>query len=144
MKKKNKKGSNFFRIMRVLTIFVMGLFVAVVIALSQINLETLRGDVLAVLQDATGVPVEIDGSVSWKLSLRPQIELNEVRVPNADWANHKDAFSAKKIDVTLDLISLFQNRPTIQNIKIKNFAKFRYIRNIPLNNEINRCFTFSF
>ncbi len=118
MKKKNKKGSNFFRIMRVLTIFVMGLFVAVVIALSQINLETLRGDVLAVLQDATGVPVEIDGSVSWKLSLRPQIELNEVRVPNADWANHKDAFSAKKIDVTLDLISLFQNRPTIQNIKI--------------------------
>ena len=96
----------------------MGLVVAVIIALSQINLETLRGDVLEILRDSTGLPVEIDGSVSWKLSLRPQIELNKVRVPNADWAKHKDAFSAEKIDVTLDLISLFRDRPTIQNVKV--------------------------
>lgn len=119
MVKKNKKKKNiFFSISRVLVIFIMGLLVAFVIALSQINLETLRGNVLAVLQDATGLPVEIDGGVSWKLSLRPQIELNKVRVPNADWAKHKDAFAAEKIDVTLNLISLFQDRPTIQNVKI--------------------------
>ena len=115
--KKQKKGS-FFKIMRVLVLFVMGLVVAVVVALSQINLESLRSSVLTVLQDATGLPVEIDGAVSWKLSLRPQIELNRVRVPNADWAHHENAFSAAKIDVTLDLISLFRDRPTIQNIKI--------------------------
>lgn len=115
--KKQKKGS-FFKIMRVLVLFVMGLVVAVVVALSQINLESLRSSVLTVLQDATGLPVEIDGAVSWKLSLRPQIELNQVRVPNADWAHHENAFSAAKIDVTLDLISLFRDRPTIQNIKI--------------------------
>ena len=113
-----KKRSIFFAIMRVMVLFIMGLVVAVVIALSQINLETLRGNVLAVLRDATGLPVEIDGAVSWKLSLRPQIELNQVRIPNADWASHDDAFSAKKIDVTLDLISLFQDRPTIQDIKV--------------------------
>ena len=91
MVKKKKKQSTFLKIMRVLVLFVLGLVVAVVIALSQINLETLRGSVLSVLQDATGLPVEIDGTVSWKLSLRPQIELNQVRVPNADWANHDDA-----------------------------------------------------
>ena len=117
VKTKKKKGT-FFKIMRVLVLFIMGLIVAVVIALSQINLETLRGSVLAVLQDATGLPVQIDGAVSWKLSLRPQIELNQVRVPNAQWATHDNAFSADKIDVTLDLISLFQDRPTIQSIKI--------------------------
>lgn len=116
--KKKKKEKSFFKIMRVLTLFVMGMVVAVIIALSQIDLENLRGDVLAVLQDATGLPVEIDGAVSWKLSLRPQIELNKVRVPNADWAKHDYAFSAEKIDVTLDLFSLFQARPTIQNIKV--------------------------
>ena len=76
MVKKKKKQSTFLKIMRVLVLFVLGLVVAVVIALSQINLETLRGSVLSVLQDATGLPVEIDGTVSWKLSLRPQIELN--------------------------------------------------------------------
>ncbi len=117
MVKKKRKGS-FFKIMRVLVLFIMGLVVAVVIALSQINLEALRGSVLTVLRDATGLPVEIDGAVSWKLSLRPQIELNQVRVPNAEWARHENAFSAEKIDVTLDLISLFQDRPTIQNVKV--------------------------
>ena len=96
VKTKKKKGT-FFKIMRVLVLFIMGLIVAVVIALSQINLETLRGSVLAVLQDATGLPVQIDGAVSWKLSLRPQIELNQVRVPNAQWATHDNAFSADKI-----------------------------------------------
>ncbi len=118
MIRKKKKEKNFFKVMRILTLFVMGLVVAIIIALSQINLEALRGDVLAILQDSTGLPVEIDGAVSWKLSLRPQIELNKVRVPNADWAKHKYAFSAEKIDVTLDLISLFRDRPTIQNVKI--------------------------
>lgn len=118
MVKKKKKEKTFFKVMRIITLFVMGLLVAVVIALSQINLEALRGDVLAILQESTGLPVEIDGAVSWKLSLRPQIELNKVRVPNAEWAKHKDAFSAEKIDVTLDLISLFQDRPTIQNVKV--------------------------
>ncbi len=113
-----KKRSIFFAIMRVMALFIMGLVVAVIIALSQINLETLRGNVLAVLRDATGLPVEIDGAVSWKLSLRPVIELNQVRIPNAEWASHDDAFSAKKIDVKLDLISLFQDRPTIQDIKV--------------------------
>ena len=124
MVKKKKKSGTFFKIMRVLVLFVMGLVVAVLIALSQINLESLRGSVLTVLREATGLPVEIDGVVSWKLSLRPQIELNGVRVPNADWAHHKDAFNAERVDVTLDLVSLFRDRPTIQSITIHDANVF--------------------
>lgn len=112
------RRSIFFTIMRIFGLFFMGLVVAVVIALSQINLESLRGSVLGLLQDAVGMPVEIDGAVSWKFSLRPRVELNQVRVPNADWAKHKYAFSAEKIDVSLNLLSLFRDRPTIQHIKI--------------------------
>ncbi len=115
-----KKKNVFFIIARIVVLFIMGLIVAAIIALSQINLDTLRGDIINILKDATGLPVQIDGGVSWKFSLRPQIELNEVRVANAEWAKHKDAFSAEKIDVTLNLISLFRDRPTIQNIKIYN------------------------
>ncbi len=107
-----------FSVVRIIGLFVMGLLVAVAIALSQVNIETLRGDILNILRDATDMPVEIDGAVSWKFSLRPSIELNKVRVPNAEWAHHKYAFSAEKIDVTLNLLSLFRNRPTIQNVKI--------------------------
>ncbi len=113
-----RRKSSFFVISRIIVLFFMGLAVAFVVALSQVNLETLRGNVLAILRDATGLSVEIDGDVSWKFSLRPQVELNKVRVPNADWAKADYAFSAEKIDVTINLISLFQSRPTIQNVKI--------------------------
>ena len=105
-------------IARILGLFVLGLVVAIVVTFSRINLETLRGDLLAILQDATGMPVEIDGAVSWKFSLRPRVELNQVRVANESWATNKYAFSADKIDVRLNLISLFQDKPTIQNVRV--------------------------
>ena len=105
-------------VLRIIGLFVMGLIIALFVALSQVKLETLRGDVLSILRDATGLPVEIDGAVSWKFSLRPRIELNQVRVLNASWAKEKYAFSAEKIDVRLNLLSLFRDRPTIQNVRI--------------------------
>lgn len=108
--------------LRVCSLFFLGLFVAVIIALSQVNLESLRGNVLSVLQNATGYPVQIDGVVSWKFSLRPRIELNQVRVANAEWAKEKYGFSAERMDVTLDLISLLRNRPTIKNVKLYDTA----------------------
>lgn len=108
----------FFTIARIVSVFFMGLVVAIFIALSQVNLDTLRSDVQDILSDAVGMPVEIDGRVSWKFSLRPRVELNKVRIKNADWASEKYAFSAAHIDVTLDLISLLHDRPTIKNVKI--------------------------
>lgn len=96
----------------------MGLVVAIFIALSQVNLDTLRSNVQNILADAVGMPVEIDGRVSWKFSLRPRVELNQVRIKNADWASEKYAFTAAHIDVSLDLISVLQDRPTIRNVKI--------------------------
>ncbi len=93
---------------------------AFVIALSQVNLETLRSDVLGILRGATGLDIEIEGAVSWKFSLRPRIELHQVRVRNAEWARHEYAFSAETIDVTLDLLSLMRDRPTIKNVKIND------------------------
>ncbi|MFQ6702607.1 MAG: AsmA family protein [Alphaproteobacteria bacterium] len=112
------RKSIFFPIVRILGLFVIGLVIAIVVAFSQINLESLRGNLLTILRDATGMPVEIDGAVSWKFSLRPRVELNQVRIANESWAKNKYAFSAEKIDVRLNLISLFRDRPTIQNVKV--------------------------
>lgn len=114
----------FFTITRIIAVFFMGLVVALVIALSQLNLETLRGDLVTVLRNATGLPIEIDGSVSWKFSLRPRVELNDVRVPNAAWAHNPDGFTARRIDVRLNLVSLFRDRPTIQYVKVHDAAIF--------------------
>ena len=108
--------------LRLIGLFFMGLVVAIIIALSQVNLETLRGNVLSILQNSTGYPVQIDGIVSWKFSLRPRIELNQVRIANAEWAKEKYGFAAERMDVTLDLVSLLRNRPTIRSVKLYDTA----------------------
>ena len=108
--------------LRLISLFFLGLVVAIIIALSKVNLETLRGHVLTVLQNATGYPVQIDGVVSWKFSLRPRIELNQVRIANASWAKEKYGFASERMDVTLDLISLLRNRPTIRSVKLYDTA----------------------
>ena len=105
-------------LIRIVFLFLMGLAVSVVIALSQINLETLRGNILSVMRDTLNLPIEIDGNMSWRFSLRPEIEFNSVRIPNADWAKNKNLFVANKIDVRLDLISLLRAKPVIRYIKI--------------------------
>lgn len=104
--------------LRMVSLFFLGLIVAVIIALSQVSLESLRGHVLGALRTATGYPVQIDGVVSWKFSLRPRIELNQVRIANASWAKEKFGFSAERMDVTLDLVSLLRNRPTIRSVSL--------------------------
>ncbi len=118
MKIMKKRKSKILATFRILGLFVVGLAVAIAVTLSQINLESIRKSVLTVLTEAVGVPVEIDGAVSWRFSLRPHIELNEVRIANPEWAKAKYAFTAEKIDVSLNLISLFRDRPTIQNVKV--------------------------
>lgn len=122
-------------LLRIIAFFFMGLIVAIGIALSQVNLESLRGNILSVLRDATNMQVEIDGKISWHFSLRPEIELNNVRIPNADWAKNKNMFSAKKIDVRLDLLSLFKSHPVIRNIKVHD-AKIVIERNEQGDNSV--------
>lgn len=105
-------------VLRTIFLFFMGLIVAFIVALHQIDLENLRGNILGVLRDTTNLPIEIDGNISWHFSLRPEIELNDLRVPNADWAKNKNLFSASKVDVRMDLFSLFKSKPVIRYIKI--------------------------
>lgn len=105
-------------LLRMIALFFMGLIVAVIIALNQVNLESLRGNILSVLRETTNMQIEIDGNMSWNFSLRPTIELTNVRIPNAEWAKNKNLFFAKKIIVRMDLFSVFSSHPVIRNIKV--------------------------
>lgn len=115
-------------LLRGIFLAVMGLIAAIIITLQQMNLESLRGNVLSMLRESTNMNIEIDGKISWKFSLHPEIELNSIRIPNAEWAKEKDLFYAKKIDVRMDLFSLFKKRPAIRNIKVRD-AKINLEKN---------------
>ena len=123
--KKIKTKNKFFVIGRIIFLFVMVMAIALVVAISKMDMDTLRGNILGVLRNATGMPVEISGDVSWKLSLRPRVTMRDVSIPNpVQTSKHKDMFRANSIEVGLDLLSLFTSRPTIQRVYVNDAEVF--------------------
>ena len=118
------RKQKFFIIARVVFLFFAVLALAVVVALSQIDMNNLRGSLLGVLRSSTNMPIEIDGDVSWKFSLRPHVTMNKIRIPNEKNKKHKNLFEASSIEVRLDLFSLFSNRPTIRNVRVNDAKVF--------------------
>ncbi len=115
-----KKKRKFFVFARAIFLFFAVLIVAVVAALSKMDMNVLRKNLLEVLRTSTGLQIEIMGDVSWKLSLRPRVTMRNVTVPNVAGAKHKNLLEAETIEVNLDLISLFSNRPTIQRVRVND------------------------
>ena len=109
---------------RVVFLFITALIIAVIVSLSQIDMNNLRDTVVGVLRDSTGLPVEINGDISWRLSLRPQVTLRNIAVPNKSGAKHKNLIEVDTIGVRLDLISLFRSRPTIQRIRANDIKVY--------------------
>ncbi|MBP5485513.1 MAG: AsmA family protein [Alphaproteobacteria bacterium] len=118
------KKKKFFVFARAIFLFFAVMFVAIVIALSKMDMNVLRKNLLGVLRSSTGLQIEILGDVSWKLSLRPRVTMRQVTVPNIEGAKHKNLLEAETIEVSLDLISLFSNRPTIQRVKVNDIKVY--------------------
>ena len=114
------RKKKFFVIARVVFLFFAVLIVAVIVALSQLDMGTLKNNLLTVLRSSTGMQVEILGDVSWKLSLRPSVTMNQVTIPNFDGAKHKNMFEADTVQVRINLVSLFTSRPAIQRVTIND------------------------
>lgn len=122
------RKKKFLIIARVIFMFFAVLGVAIVIALSKMDMNVLRSNLLGMLRSSTGLPIEITGDVSWKLSLRPRVTMHGVSIPNETKSKHKNLLEAETIEVGLNLISLFSNRPTIQRIRV-NDAKLYVDKN---------------
>ncbi|MCQ2574659.1 MAG: AsmA family protein [Alphaproteobacteria bacterium] len=111
-------------IIKTILILLIGFIATVAVVISRIDLESLKENIVETLRHATNMPIEIDGKMSWKMSIKPQIEVNDIKIPNANWAKHKNLFVAEKIIVNFNLVSLFNSKPAIQNIKMYNVNTF--------------------
>lgn len=112
------KRKFFIYLFRIIGLLLVGTIISIIIALSQINLDTLRDDIAHGLSDATDLPIEINGEVSWHFSLRPRIIMSDVRVANADWAKSKDLVKIDRIYARLNLLSVFTGSPTIEALRV--------------------------
>lgn len=115
---RRRKRKTLVHLFRIIFMFFAGLFVAAVISLAQLDINTLKESIVATLKNSTGLPVEIKGALSWKLSLQPMIMIKDVRIKNAPWANHKYAFQMPEMLVQINLVSLLRRAPTIQMVRM--------------------------
>jgi hypothetical protein len=123
-KKKKKYGGRMLFILRAFFLLFIGFVISLVIALSQIDIDTFREDITAGLRAATGLPVEIRGDVAWRLSLRPRAVLQDVRIANADWAQNEYGVQVDSVIVTLNILSVFSGRPAIAELRLVDMLMF--------------------
>lgn len=105
----------FFKLMRVIFTFFIGLLIALFIAVSQINIETIQKKLISALSES-GLELKVKGKTSWKFSLKPKLELRNINIS----FNKSNIVSSKTIEVSLNLISLLQTKTIIQNISISD------------------------
>lgn len=122
MRRNNKK--KIIMILRFIVLFFAGLVVAGYVALSKIDIESLRGNLISVISDTAGMPIEINGDVKWRFGLRPQIVMRNITVKNAVWAKNSNGIKIDKMYVSLDLFSLLFNKPSIRKIRLVNAKVF--------------------
>lgn len=117
-----RKRKRIFFILRIASLFFLGLIVALVVAVSKINVETIRRSVVSILENAVNAHVQIDGDVKWRMSLRPSLVLDKVTIANANWAKKKNVVDAKRIVVRLNLLSLFNKNLAIENVTVSDLV----------------------
>ena len=112
------RSNIFFRIARICAMFFIGLAVSLVIALSQVDLETMRGQVVSVLNRATGMPVEVRGNIKWKFSLTPRVSLSDVVILSKDWAKNKEGVRIEAVEAKINLLSFIRGTTSIRNLAL--------------------------
>lgn len=113
-----RKRTTFRTIARIIFAIFAASIVAGGIGLSKLDVNSLKADIVHALEASTGLPVEINGQMSWKLSLRPMIHINDVRVQNEKWAKNKYAVRIPEMLVQINLVSLIRGSPAIQYVKM--------------------------
>ncbi len=89
---------------------VAGLMVVVVIAvvaiISTTDINQYKGQVIQLVEDATGRQLQIDGDMGFALSLVPTVVVEDVKFSNASWGSKPEMVSLKKFEIEVALLPL--------------------------------------
>src|SRR5262245_22986062 len=98
------------RVLRNLVLCLIGLVVAAAIAvfflLQSIDFNQYRPLIQAEVRRLTGRDLEIVGDLKLALSLRPTIEVHDVRFANAMWGSRRDMARIDSLRAVIELLPL--------------------------------------
>lgn len=96
------------------------LIVVVVLTLAFIDWNIFRGYISNVVSESIGRRFEIAGDLDVDLSLTPRIQVNDVRLANAQWGQQPLMAQVASVETKIKLIPLILGRVEIVHLQINN------------------------
>ncbi len=106
------------RVLRVLAV-LLALLVVAVIAIELMSWNFLKEPITDRVEAMTGREMEITGDISLSLLPRPRLEVGEMKLANADWAQTPEMLSAGGVELEPSITSLFKGEPALKSVTIR-------------------------
>ena len=108
----------FWRILAAFGGLLVVLIIAVAIAVQTIDLNGFVAPIQKRVKDATGRDLVIRGGIDFKLSLEPELLIDDVSLSNAEWGKSAQMLTAKRVEAQVKLLPLLQRRFEIVRFKL--------------------------
>jgi AsmA family protein len=108
----------FWRILAAIGGLLVVLIIAVAIAVRTIDVNDFIAPIQQRVKDATGRDLVIRGGIDFKLSLEPELLIDDVSLSNAEWGKSAQMLTAKRVEAQVKLLPLLQRRFEIVRFKL--------------------------
>src|SRR6202158_5125577 len=108
----------FWRILAAIGGLLVLLIVAVAIAVRTIDVNDFIAPIQKRVKDATGRDLVLRGGTVFKLSLEPELLIDDVSLSNAEWGKSPQMLTAKRVEAHVKLLPLLQRRFEIVRFKL--------------------------
>jgi AsmA family protein len=108
----------FWRILAALGGLLVLLIVAVAIAVRTIDVNDFVKPMQKRVKDATGRDLVIRGGIDFKLSLEPELIIDDVTLSNSEWGKAPQMLTAKRVEAQVKLLPLLQRHFEIVRFKL--------------------------
>jgi AsmA family protein len=108
----------FWRILVAFGGLLLLLIIAVAIAVRTIDVNDFIAPIQKRVKDATGRDLLIRGGIDFKLSLEPELLIDDVSLSNSEWGKAAQMVTAKRVEAQVKLLPLLQRRFEIVRFKL--------------------------
>ena len=90
--------------------------VTVVVIISTTDINQYKGQIIELVEDATGRNLQIGGDLKFALSLVPTVVVEDVKFSNASWGSKPEMMSLKKFELKVALLPLITGNIQVNKI----------------------------
>ncbi len=109
----------FRKALKIFGLLVVAIVVGGYAVIYNIDVESYRPTIAKQASDALGRKVSLMGPISLNIfTLQPSVEVEDVRLANADWASSPDMLKVRRIDLALSILPLLGGELVINRLNI--------------------------